>query len=40
MDYNYNRNSTTSNCRLFQVVKQNLGIHKYKDDGKMETITT
>jgi hypothetical protein len=21
----------------FQVVKQNLGIHKYKDDGKMET---
>jgi len=40
MDYNYIRNSTTSNCHLFQEVKQNLGIHKYKDDGKMETIMT
>jgi len=40
MDYNYIRNSTKSNCYLFQVVKQNLGFHKYADDGKMETIMT
>jgi len=40
MDYNYIRNSTTSNCCLFQVVKQNLGIYIYKDDGKVETIMT
>lgn len=31
MDYNI-RNLTT-NCHLFPVLKQNLGIHNHKDDG-------